>query len=771
MRKYARTTSILLSTALSTFLLGACGGGGTSSKPSSIPAPPPVQSQPPSPPPPAPPAPPAQPASQIPPATIFDTDEYRRSNAVSAHGALKVYEGGASGKGVKVAVLDSGINAALPAFRGRIDPNSQDVVWDGEFDRGVTDSIGHGTAVASILAGARDEQITMGVAFESTILSLNTATCDAWRQCKHAHGDLRKALDIARESGARIVNMSLGGDTIAPELLEAIGRATKAGMVIVVSAGNDGDISPNNFALEAARGAGNGNVIIAGAITSDRQLADFSNAGGAGAEHFLAALGAGVSGQDQNGNAANFNGTSYSAPVVSGAAALLAGAFPHLTGAQIVEILLGSADDAGAPGTDYLFGRGILNIERAFAPQGGLKMAGTGIAVTASAPPSGSPAMGDGGGAIPMSAVVLDGYERAYRMDLPTGLAQAPVSRPLAPLAQAGQYRSAFSAAGPLFVSITSFRSDSPQDPIAATALRMGERDSGRARLVAGIAMSRLSQKTKVALGISEDAATLQKRLSDAADHAFLVAQDTRAQTGFQAVPGTSVGFRHALGRGGFTLTHEMGEVAEPWTLRGDENGYRMSSLTYDRRIGAHKVALGLSRMEEDRTLLGGAFSSTFYSGRASSYFLDAGADLQLGSGWTSSLAWRAGLTRVPTNGAMVDAGKLWTNAFAFDLAREGAFGARDRIALRVSQPLRVARGGFDMTVPVSYDHETRTAGFGRHFFNLAPKGREIDYEVSYAAPLFTGSVSANAFVRTQPGHVAARANDLGAAFRFSSAF
>lgn len=769
MRDQARTAYLLVSTTLSTSLLAACGGGGSGAQPAAIPAPPPIQSQPSSAPPP--PAAPASPSSQIPPAPALDTDEYRRSNGAAAHGAIKAYEAGASGKGVKVALLDSGINGQLSAFAGRVDPNSQDVVWDGQFDRGVTDTIGHGTAVASILAGARDNQGVMGVAFESTILSLNTATCDVWRQCKHYHSDLTKALDIARESGAKIVNMSLGGDTMGDELLQAIDRATRAGMVIVISAGNDAQISPSNFALEAARSAGNGNVIIAGAMDGGRNLAAFSNAGGAGADHFLVAIGAGIQAQDQNGNAATYNGTSYSAPVISGAAALLASAFPHLSGRQIVEILLATADDAGDAGNDYLFGRGILNIERAFSPQGQLKMAGYGTPMSVAQTPSGSSAMGDAS-ATPASAVVLDGYDRAYRMQLPSAVAQAPVTRPLASLVQPGSLRTGTSVAGPLSVSITSLRNDRPQVLADTHGLRLGSEEAGRARLVAGIAMSRLSAAAKVALGISESGAMLQKRLSDAGGQAFLVARDSSTQAGFQAAPATSAGFRHTLAGGGLTVTHEMGEVAEPWlAARGNRRGYRVSSVTFDRRIGAHAFTLGVSRMEEDATLLGGAFSDAYYSGKASSYFADAGAGFRLGGGWTSNLAWRSGFTRAPSSGAMVEAGRLTTNAFSFDLARTDAFAAGDQLAVRISQPLRVTGGGFVMNVPTSYDYATGTTGFGRHLFGLVPKGREIDYEVSYAAPLFAGSVSANAFVRTQPGHVAERGSDIGAAFRFMSAF
>ena len=69
------------------------------------------------------------------------------------------------------------------------------------------------------------------------------------------------------------------------------------------------------------------------------------------------------------------------APQVAGAVALLAQAFHNLSGAQIVNLLLSSARDAGDAGTDPVYGRGILDIGRAFAPQGSTALAGTSVAV------------------------------------------------------------------------------------------------------------------------------------------------------------------------------------------------------------------------------------------------------------------------------------------------------------------------------------------------------------------------------------------------------
>ena len=74
---------------------------------------------------------------------------------------------GATGKGIKIGIVDSGINPDLAEFAGRIDPASGDVAGN----RGVSDEGGHGTAVSAVAAAARNNQNTMGVAFDATIVS------------------------------------------------------------------------------------------------------------------------------------------------------------------------------------------------------------------------------------------------------------------------------------------------------------------------------------------------------------------------------------------------------------------------------------------------------------------------------------------------------------------------------------------------------------------------------------------------------------------------
>ena len=96
----------------------------------------------------------------------------------------------------------------------------------------------------------------------------------------------------------------------------------------------------------------------AGGTTSS--ISDFSDKAGTGANYYLMAVGYNDRAPDQTGTQFLWSGTSFSAPTISGAVALMAQAFPNLTGKQIVEILFNSADDLGAAGVDNVYGHGAL---------------------------------------------------------------------------------------------------------------------------------------------------------------------------------------------------------------------------------------------------------------------------------------------------------------------------------------------------------------------------------------------------------------------------
>ena len=88
----------------------------------------------------------------------------------------------------------------------------------------------------------------------------------------------------------------------------------------------------------------------------------------------------------------------------------------------------------------------------------------------------------------------------------------------------------------------------------------------------------------------------------------------------------------------------------------------------------------------------------------------------------------------------LAGSGRLLTRAWAADVGKDGVFGRRDTIGFRIAQPLRVAHGGLDVTLPTYWDYATLSATeLTTQRLNLAPDGRERDYELRYATPFGRG--------------------------------
>ncbi len=539
-----------------------------------------------------------------------------------------------------------------------------------------------------------------------------------------------------------------------------------------MSAGNTPTPDPNSFAVKNVQDGGStGLFIIAGSIDANKSISSFSSRAGTGvsANHYLAALGRGNATVNHLGAHVTPNGTSFSAPTIAGAAALLAGAFPNLTGAQIVQLLLTTADDAGAPGTDAIYGRGILNIAKAFQPQGATALAGSMAPISLSDNGTVSGPMGDASPGPGTGAVILDGYSRAYALDLARTLGRAPQERPLAQGVSGGTFRTAAASSGRLSVAVTIRRNAIDRRGVDMEPLHLGYEDGRRAKAVAGTAISRLTPKTAFAFGFSQSGRMLQQQLARRWDNAFLVARDATSRAGFHPAADASIGLRHHIGPVALTATSERGKVHMPgFRHRLDRPAYKLDSLTFDRKIGPARASLGASRLSEEATILGARFSPVLSNGGSRTLFADATASFDLGAGLEAYASYRRGWTSMPGTGALVEKGRLRTEAFAFDLSKAGMFAAGDKLAFRVMQPLRVGSGGFDLDMPVGYDYSTGTARFQRRFFNLAPTGREIDYEVAYGLGLLGGRLDLNAFLRTDPGHIRTMKNDPGAAIRFT---
>lgn len=777
-----RRGALAAASACSVLALAACGGGGGSGggEVISTPAPPATTSVPT----------PTPTPTPTPVATNFDTREYRNSDGKAQHNAISAWQQGYSGKGVAIGIVDSGIDPKNPEFAGRISGASRDVAGT----RGVGDSDGHGTSVAIVAAAARDDSGVMGMAYEATIIAMRAddpGSCAGADGCQFSDSDIAKGVDAAVAAGARVVNLSLGGSTPSRGMADAVARAGRAGVVVIISAGNDGEsteagIDPSNpdpFASNL-RAAAPDNVIIVGSVGEKDAFSSFSNRAGRDAPYFIAARGEGVCCEYENGALKTVTengkqyvytlfGTSFSAPQVAGAAALLAQAFPNLTGGQIVRLLLDSARDAGDPGMDATYGRGVLDIARAFQPRGATALAGTttqvvvgdGTGITGTA-------MGDAVRRASVPTVVTDSYGRAYGMDLAGGLARAQV-QPRLYGAIAAQGAGLTVSAGRASLAFTV--APGTVQAAAPVPLRLDADNVDRARLLAARIGATIAPKTAFVFGIREGARGLEAGLAGHNRPAFLVAGEGSDELGFASARDGAVAIRHGFGKAGLTLSAETGKVSTDRAaalprLADDRGDFARYGARFDWSGKAVTLAGGASWLAEDATVLGARLARGF-GGGADTLFLDAAAAWRPVPGWSLSADYRRGFTRAEAGGLVAAGSQFSSSAWSVDVARRGFVAANDTLGLRLSQPLRVESGGLGLAVPIGYDYATQSATMGTRLLSLTPSGREMTGELRWFLPLAGGDISTSVFYRKDPGHIADLPDDKGAALRWQAKF
>lgn len=724
------------------------------------------------------------PTVAVPPA--FNTAEFRRSDGPLEHNAVSAWSLGRTGQGVTIAVIDTGIDEDSPEFAGRISPLSRDMLGA---NRPLTGSDDHGTNVAMVAAAARNNTGILGMAFDSTILALRGDTVgscggdnpeDAETDCSFADDTIAASINYASTNGARVINISLGGEGASPAVRSAVTAAVNRGTLIVVAAGNEGLAEPESFARLVDQ-AGNGGVIVVGSIDADGSLSSFSNRAGTQNTHFMTALGNRIcctyeNGQlyvDSDGFIYLFSGTSFSAPQVTGAAALLAQAFPNLTGRQIADILLRSAHDAGATGTDVVYGRGILDINRAFQPLGTTSLAGSSAAFPlGDGTGASSAAMGDALAGASLPAIVLDAYDRAFESDL------AGTLRGAAPTARLGRVVGTAQRQVSLTSDVTSL-AFSIDERGGLGALRLDEPAAEKSRVLAARIVTRLAPDLQVAFAYAVGAHGLVAQLQGQDRPAFLIAPDAGGDDGAFQRSQASFALRRQLGPWGLTATAERGETVSGAAIRrqAEMTGRRLEEdvtsygLALDRRFGAFDTTVGLTWMAEDNTLLGARFHDAFGLSGSDTVFLDARAGWNLAPGWRLGAAFRQGRTSAREAGLIAHGSNLTSRAWSLDLERRGVFSAYDSLGLRLSQPLRVESGALNLRLPVSYSYETLLAEYGTRSLALAPRGRELMGELAWRGPVLSGEGAASLFYRRDPGHYEALPDDAGVAVRWSKKF
>lgn len=338
--------------------------------------------------------------------TNWSTDEYNVNYGLNSIGAKTAYEQGYTGKGVTIAVLDTGIDTDNSNFSNVLDGqrylttiNSKTRNLNRDYTTNVEDGHGHGTHVAGIALGAKNDSGTHGVAFNSNLLPVKVCTdrgkCNPY--------DVIKGLSYSADKKAKVVNISIGGYDYSNYTkskyvtLPMLDKIQKNGSFVAVAAGNNGFTCKDKHFMKKYEFLGvicswpaalpshsdlkqyfekDLGWVSVGAVDKNNNMPYWSNKAGIMKDYYLVAPGVDIESDYKDGSTKKMSGTSMASPHVAGAAALLFEKYPYLKGKSIQKIVLWTADDLGDKGVDDIFGHGKLNVDRAFAEGDDLTVVG-----------------------------------------------------------------------------------------------------------------------------------------------------------------------------------------------------------------------------------------------------------------------------------------------------------------------------------------------------------------------------------------------------------
>lgn len=707
-------------------LLAACGGGGVNTPggnapPTGTPSPTPVATPTPSP-------------TPSPTPTAADSAEYKASTAVVSAKAAYAYDRGITGKGVTIAVIDSGIARSSPEFAGRISPDSTGfeqhiarcATCPGETVPrfAIDDNDGHGSRVASIAAAARNGTGMQGLAPDATILALKVtgpdldgvtagSTTPIREGMQPNAGLIASALREAIFKGAFVTVMSLngfGGGQVATEQRAAMDGLRAADRLLVESVANE--TGKDSFAGQFAETL----------VGSDRANADWflfaigvdangnprSANGNAGilADRMIAAVGVNVQAVDKDGSLITVTGNSFAAPAVGGAAALLKQYWPQLGGKAIARILLDTATDMGAPGVDPIYGAGLLNVEKAMQAQAPATSFAAAQAVLAryssldvSAPFGGS-ATASMIATAAGSMTVFDRYGRDFAMTGATGI----------------RARSSGLLAGSMTGSV---------DPLPVRRWSASEARLGFAgQDVVGPWQAATANRPAVASFSPAVGQTVTVGANTSVGGSGL----SLAGSPLRGVVGQPVGLWSSWNGGGWSASFSSGSSRDRSAdLRG---------VTFATPFG---IGLEVTNLTEHGRVLGfggGIAASGLRGGRTTLATLVARRTVA--GVWLTARA-STGSTRTDgvSDGPVRFNGRIVSTAFAVEGARPLLGGLA---TLGLSSPLRVERARASLLVPVAYDLMSGALVEERRTFDLAPTVREFDLELGWSAALAPSS-------------------------------
>ena len=723
-------------------------------------------------------------------ADAFRTPEYFRMGPLDAVHAADAYALGYTGQGVTIGIVDFNFDLSSsevgfdPASRGAND--TARTLYEAQTgEAAISDQ--HGFAVAAVAAARKNNIGGHGVAFDAQVLAVDYFS-DVNESQQVQGGVVYHVSDpwtYITAHGVRIINTSFGydvGDVISspPQVSDAYILASPAvavanGALLVSSAGNGGGANPslyNRDTIDELSSAGildsgPGAFIIAGAVDENNQIASFSNQAGSAMNYYMVAPGTNFI-LPWNGGTVLISGTSFSSPMVSGAAALVLQRWPNLTARQVADILFASAADLGAPGVDAVYGHGLLNAAAALQPVGTstLAVAGNGAPAVGATSLVLAPAFGDAPALRQAlsQVMMLDGFGRDFEIDL----SHATATRPNLPdlfgaMEQRLGWHSTDLAAG----SETSFAfgvQRRPEDGIVPFQALAGPVDH--------LTHQTMFRFSGFADGFSWTAGTglpLHDGMAAGGDSAFSALSLTNAFSPLVgAAPGAFASLRVPLdGATGISLgaSHAENQGLTQSLRTPFRNSAETASLRLDRETRASRFSLELGSVLETGGFMGSlAAGGLKMADRASTNWTTATAETALDAHWSLKGAFTLAATGAthPEGSLITAIGPVYATSFAFGFAGGDIFRNGDALTFTFGQPLRAERATLTLATGVGRDWATGGVIMGETQSSLVPSGRELDLETGYRFSFAGWGAQANLAYALDPGHAQGRRAVLG---------
>jgi len=697
--------------------------------------------------------------------------------------ADRAWAAGATGRGVVVGVIDTGVRGTHGELAGKV-ANGRDVTGVTRAP-GTVDIAGHGTHVAGIIAGRRDGRGTHGVAWEATILPVQVFMRTA---AGLGASDAAVATGIRHTIGrAPIVNLSLGAGSALGQTEAALREGVRAGALYTIAAGNAGRAAPDWPARYAKEGWANGQIIAVGAVDSSNRIASFSNRAGDTRSFYLVAPGVGLQSAYNTSDTAyaSLSGTSMAAPAVAGAAALVKSRWTYLTAQQVAGTLFRTATDLGAPGVDDTYGWGLVNLERAMQPVGtlGIQFAnGRIVGVQAIGGVSLGSATGArvSAGLRSLSVAALDDLGRDFQVSV----APAVQARPLALSAEQMFGTSDRTVAwtdrvldrnGSRYVALT----DAAADLNRVGAFHAYEnRARGDQTLIGAAMLQRFDDGSEVAFGTGGMQLFFGLAGADLPG-APVSAMNALSNPVLGLVPqATSFGYGRSVEgvkvKLGFASSALTGALADQFGMSLGERSSNLALREVSRRFGTRaELGLAVGTLAETGAHLGGTGTGVFaLTGTTTTTTWAAHAAWRIADDVALAGHYAVGFTNATSgDGLITNVSAVRADAFGIGLVWSKAFRPGDRLSVSMSQPLRAGSGAMTLVTPTGMS-DAGAMQYTVDATSLAATGRELLTELNYSTPLGpTDSVGVSFIRRRNPGNDASLPAEHAVGIRYGRVF